>query len=679
MNYKKIKVIAFFLLLISGYVIGQSNKTALSIYKTHGYKVSIPLFKNSGEMSIEDREKIANSYRLNHDTQNAEKWYQTIVKETQNPLHYLYYAQALQSNEKHDQASQFFLMYDNITGESNFSTQNLLATKVESPQNSVEVKNAAPLNSEQLDYSPTYFGDQIIFVSNRHDERLSSRITDFWTDENFMTIWSASKKADGSLDAPEPFSKTITSKYNEGPICFNNMGDTMFFTRNDYNNGKRRNDSKGVMKLGIFTSVKKGEDWTKPKALEFNTIENEEAHPSLSHDGNRLYFSSDREGGFGGMDLYFSDFNNGTWTTPINLGENINTKGNDVFPHIQKDGTLYYASNGRLGHGGLDLYEVKTNKNKEWGIPVNMGLPYNSPKDDFALIMNDTRKEGFFTSARKGGLGKDDIYSFNIVQSIGKDSIAKKENVVAETKNEHIPTLDVDAKEAAVPTTQTKIQSIHKPTNLSENTDLKTNPSDVKATITTKSNIITTTKITDKIKSTTAIPNSTIENSTPLLNSTTTAYEGKKIEKGAIIELPNIYWDFNSSYLRNEVKIDLDKVVDLLRKYSSLKIELISHTDSRGSESYNQMLSQKRANSAVKYLITQGISPKRLTAKGYGETQLRNQCANYIDCSEEKHQYNRRTEIKVIKFDTQNMDVKYLENLPRIIDEANPNREWDWN
>ena len=695
MKHIKIKIISFFILLISGCAIAQNKKAALSIYHKHGYKASIPLLENSAQTSFDDKEKIANSYRLNHDTENAEFWFQLIVEETTNPLHYLYYAQALQSNEKDELANQYFLMYENITGDTMYTDRSspLVMEYNTNKKNTLQVTNVSEINSEKIDFSPAYYEDNIIFVSNRYNNKLSYGIKDLWTNENFMTIWSASKKSDGTLNEPVIFSKSITTKYNEGPISVNRDGDKIFFTRNDYRKGKRKNNSKGVMKLEIYRSVKIGDLWTTPKALEFNSSEYDEAHPSISYNGDRLYFSSNREGGFGGMDLYYSDFVNGKWTEPVNLGEKINTPGNDVFPNIHKDGTLYFASNGRLGFGGLDMYQVSRNENKEWNKVVNMGQPFNSPKDDFALVLNESKTEGYFTSARKGGHGLDDIYMFKSDNPIVTKQDLKKEVDInlsdSEIESNKIDTEVIQSKnlDHSIPpvdkTTEMKnsksdITLKTKNTNQVDKNNLNT-LSDSKITVPhTKNEKIEFENSSSKELRTIPKKQSKEETALKIENKNTVILEDKS-ESGIVLEAPYIYYDFNSSYIRNDVKKYLDHVVNFMTQYPSVILQFRSHTDSRGSESYNQLLSQKRANSVVQYLTQQGISPKRLIAKGYGEKKIRNKCGNFIECSEEEHQYNRRTEIRVIGLDQQNIEIKYLENLPREVDRADPNREWDWN
>ncbi len=788
----------------------QKNKVALSLYKKLGYKVSIPKFQAAEGISLENMSNIATSYRLNHDTPNAEFWYSQVVKESNNAEHILYYAQALQSNEKYDLAKEYYLKYnDMVGGDKKDQRGQLLAASIDRissfKHTSVEVKNEEALNSKKLDFSPTYFNDELVFVSTRDEKKLKSGILDLWIDDNFMALWKAQRNEDGSVGTPTLFSETITTKFHEGPVCFNRAGDRVFFTRNDFKRGKRRNNSKGIMKLQIYTSTKEGDDWSKPSSMSINTKEFEEAHPAISPDGNRLYFTSDRDGGYGGMDLYVTEFKGGTWTAARNLGDKVNTKGNDVFPYVHDDGTLYFASNGWEGLGGLDIYEVKMDGTKEVLGVENIGTPFNSPKDDFSLVMNELKSEGYFTSARDGGHGQDDIYSFKTTGKVVREATicayeagttkrlddvevtVNDPNIMGEddhvlklvetnVSDEYILKFKSNAEETGEDvvkqfTNNLGIFSMEVEPNYDYTFVAKKNGYKV-ATETMKvterslmaneefcipmepTNCLVLEGLVKNKKYKNAIPNASVtmvnkctgeevvvtSNSSGefdfpcvdceceyflkgeksyFADGTNTAstmglkceeggkvevlleltpedpskpklaaiapvvveprFEGNKIVEGAVIELPHIYYDFDKFFIRNDASNELDKVVSLMRRYPTLSIELGSHTDARGTVAYNKTLSQNRANAAVAYIVKQGIPAARLVAKGYGESQLRNSCANFIECPEEEHQFNRRTEIRVLRFNNPSTGVKYLENLPTKIDRANPSRKWIWN
>lgn len=827
LKFSRLACIAAFLLVSVMTVHAQigKNKVAVNLYERLGYKTSIPKFQEKKSTSLNDLQRIANSYRLNHDTKNAEFWYEQVVVNSPVATDFLYYAQALQNNGKYEKAKEYYLKYDDmIGGDSKDLRGQLLAQAIdrmnEFKHTNVIVKNESILNTDKLDFSPTYYNDGIIFVSSRGSQVNDRSIKDIWIDDNFMALFESSITDEGALNEPGLFSLNLTTKFHEGPVSFNRSGDRIFFTRNDYRKRRRRNNSKGIMKLEIYTSFKDGDDWSQPEALPFNTKEYEEAHPAVSPDGKLLFFTSDREGGYGGMDLYVSEFISGIWSVPMNLGEKVNTPGNEVFPYVHDDGTLYFASNGWGGLGGLDIFTTRITAEELWTQADNIGTPFNSEMDDFGLIMNVLGTEGYFTSARDNGLGKDDIYSFKrkgagfmeaIICTYENESNARIDDVevtVEERTSKDkvdddftLRLLETDGmdeyllkfKRDAAESTEDKVV-YH--TNDAGEFKMSMRPDREYVFVAKKDGytIATETLSTFGKKTMTfdfCIPleapkclalEGIVKNKTygniisnadvtmvnmctgeeivvksgkngefsfpcvdcdcdykfkgekthfiPGLNKATTV--GLECTKGGLvetevlleltpgdpfkaepenpfvtppppaptvvynvapppppiasmnysnltIELQNIYYDFDQFYIRNiDAQRDLDKVVSLMHRYPSMIIELGSHTDARGTNAYNQKLSQNRANAAVDYIVSKGVDRRRLVAKGYGESQLRNGCKNFAVCPELDHQYNRRTEIKIVSFNEPGVSVRYIDNKPEIVDPADPMRSWIW-
>jgi len=393
----------------------QRKEQATKMYQKLGYKEAIKLYESKDELSLEDMERIANAYRLNHDTENAALWFEQVIDQSKEAINFLYFAQALQSNGDYQKAKKYYLLYSELLGnQSNDQRGNYLAAAIDrmndwNNEEDVILKPEMSINSSKLDFSPAFYNDGIVFVSSR---KLKDSKKYKWTGDHFMNLFYAPANKEGVLDSVQSFSKMINSKFHEGPVTFDKSYSRIFFTRNDHRNGKPKKNKKGVMKLGIFTALQDGEKWTAPKPVAFNTKEYEECHPSLSADGKYLYFASDRAGGEGGMDIYVSEFKAGEWSEPENLGPEINTPGNDVFPFMHDSGTLYFASDGWGGMGGLDIFFSKKDGEVEWTTAMNLGHPYNSRKDDFGFVLNLLGTEGYLTSSRAGGRGKDDIYSF---------------------------------------------------------------------------------------------------------------------------------------------------------------------------------------------------------------------------------------------------------------------------
>ncbi len=811
------------------------QKKAEKTYKELGYKASIPFFENKDNLSTKDLIKIANAYRLNHDVENAALWYSQVVEESQDAIHLLHYAQALHSNEQYGLAKEFYRAYQTAMGGNGPDQRGAqLADAIEQIQDfkhtSIQIKNEKAINTGKLEFSPTYYGEGIVFVSTldpkqrRKNGQLKkvkeeNEELDLWINDNFMTLYFATKNEEQELTDVEVFSGNLSTKYHEGPVTFDQSGERIFFSRNQYLKGKKKTDKKGVMKMNIYSAIKAGDDWTNEKGMPWNTQQYEEVHPTLTADGKRLYFASNRPGSLGGMDLYYSDFQGGEWGEPVNLGDTINTAGNEIFPFIHEDGTLYFASDGWGGFGGLDIFSAEQNEANTWQTPINVGTPFNSPKDDFGFILNITGTEGYLSSARDGGNGKDDIYSFNMKDKnqLGKQQIKATVCVYEDLTDERMEGVEIfikkQGKNAAgnvaedftMRLVETEInneyllkltkdlaavgaEEFQKITNakgeiivdLDQNTDylfiakkngyqiaqypLQTKSKNIQQQINfcmplmkIQCMILKGKAVNGKYES--FIPNAKVtlvnlctgEEETTISDGngnytfpclpckceflligeknyfktanaeTNTIADGCELggiitqnlvftlgedepdlaagggnggsngypnpnghqgppqpidlTVGNTIELKNIYYDFDKYYIRAGSAESLDWVVRLMQKYPSLILELTSHTDARGTTNYNNWLSRKRAKSAVKYITARGISQFRLQANGYGETQLRNHCEDGADCTEEEHQYNRRTEIRVLAFERKDVQVYYLDNDPEKIDYAPFNRQ----
>lgn len=798
-----------FCFFIWGQIMEAQKISADDLYQNFGYKSSIALYENKEKLSLDDMVKIANAYRLNHDTENAEFWYAQVAHKSKDPLHTLHYAQMLQSNGRFEEAKENYLAYHELIGGNEASNDQrgaLLAASIdrmnEFQHTEVTIRNEALINTDKLDFSPAYYKDGIIFVSTRTAQGQDKNLKDKWINDNFMALFHANKNLDGTLESVQDFSLDLTTRYHEGPICFTKDAKKIYFTRNHYNNKKRKNNSDGVMKLQIYSATKEGENWSNPVELPFNTVEYEEAHPALSPDGQKLYFTSDRSGGFGGMDLYVSRFENGEWSVPENLGSNINTPGNEVFPYVHNDGTLYFASNGWGGLGGLDIFSTIKNEEENWRKPTNIGTPFNSRKDDFGFILNIPKTEGYLTSARHGGKGQDDIYSFTMPSDFPvKVAVCAYEGenanrlsdvefkVIEKFKDGSTASLDNDLLMTLVPTKDQReyvlkvkqmgidinSDDVVKLYNTNENglVDVMLKKNRDYLFVATKDgyvlkeeafdgsvlegksmyefclpmeksecmslngvvknkkygNLIPSAKVTmtnlctgddvvvvadengafnfpcvpcgcdfifkgEKVNLREGVnTQNTVGDNCKLGGSVSVeillspdeetekliaTFSGTELKVGAVIELEDIYYDFDKYYIREDAKDELDNVVRLMQQYPSLVIELGSHTDARATDRYNEKLSQNRARAAVDYITSRGIDRNRLVAMGYGERLLKNQCANFVDCPEEEHQRNRRTEIKVLRFDEKDIEVKHLNNEPEKIDRANPTRRFRW-
>ncbi|MCF8236599.1 MAG: OmpA family protein [Saprospiraceae bacterium] len=651
----------------------------------------------------------------------------------------------------------------------------------------VTVKNESNINSDELEFSAAFFEDGILFISSREDvfKYIDRRMRD-----NTFGMYSAKRGSDGQLQKPEMFANRLNTKYHEGPLCFDMSGNDLFFTRSNYLKGKLKKSEDGWVKLRILKATRSGDTWGDAVDLPFNGDDFETCHPSLTPDGDRLYFASDRPGGLGGLDIYYVDRNGGDWGDPVNLGATVNTSSDDVFPFIHADGHLFFSTEGWEGLGGLDIFYSSQNEDGSWKQAQDLNAPFNSDKDDFGLILDLETKNGYFSSDRTGGHGKDDIYSFyaskgltTLLNDRAMANAAKPRpfsvfvadnSSGAELAGADIAFLDLEEMNLSNILTITdengNLIRIQAPDPNSNELILKVEMADseikgvtndegqfaanvppsnyviavnadgyfpkqvpvekadfpeeimvllepmgdvvpfrgivldpryntpiagAKVTIqeegTSEAVVLYTdqngefnyylprdrdfdvTIEKDDMKATRKVSTKDMEPGSELsIAFDITDPNGRNpFASGNVITLPNIYYNFNDASIRPDAKPDLNGLATILKQFPKLKIELASHTDSRGSSAYNAILSQRRAESALKYLKTQGVAPDRLTAKGYGEDQLKNACGDGVKCSETEHQINRRTEFRILGDSP--VEVKYANNEPSVIDRSGAN------
>ncbi|MBC7777843.1 MAG: PD40 domain-containing protein [Phycisphaerae bacterium] len=365
---------------------------------------------------------LAECYRKINDTENAEYWYGQIVRlPNTKPVNKLYYGMMLQANGKCDVARLWLKQYEK---EAPDDARGQFLAKACDMEEELLTKNKGiyqinllPCNSSFDDFGPSIVHGQLVFASDR-DLGTAIKRTSMWTGNPFSDLYSTPLKTDvpGTIASArlDKFSSSVNTRFNEAAVCLAPDGQTLYFTRNNFDDGNTERSEEGLVKLNIFSARRNAAGaWSEVTRLPFNSAEYNSSHPSISPNGKRLYFASNRPGGFGGMDLYFSELNKGIWSAAINLGPTVNTEGNEIFPFIDPNGRLYFASNGHLGLGGLDLFYSTPKGDKDWNLPINLGAPLNSTHDDFGVCFGGDLSWGFFTSDRDGGAGRDDIYAFS--------------------------------------------------------------------------------------------------------------------------------------------------------------------------------------------------------------------------------------------------------------------------
>lgn len=390
-----------------------AQKKGDKVYENLGYLASTDYYQDLAEekQTYDVKLKLANSFRLNSQYEAAEYWYAAIINEVQTSETILHYAQTLQANGKCDDAIRWYKEYQ---AQSEDKTRSFIKDckdieKFENHKN-IKLTNLEDLNTEHHDFSPIPHKDGIIFTSMRGGSKLITSNTDKWTNDNFSDLFYAQKDGDKFKDV-KALNGDVNGSFHDGVATFSKPTKEMIFTRTS----KKKSEEGDIKKLKIYKVKGEGESWKDTEELPFCDKEYSTCHPTLSTDGQRLYFSSDRPGGFGGMDIYVSQKIGSKWGEPVNLGPTVNTAGNEIFPFVSQKDKLFFASNGHKGLGGLDIFVVEKSVESDensWADRKNVGKPINSKKDDFGFYINAEEESGYVSSNRPGGAGQDDIYSW---------------------------------------------------------------------------------------------------------------------------------------------------------------------------------------------------------------------------------------------------------------------------
>ena len=619
---------------------------ANEMYKNFSYVDAIKIYERIAQKGFVNQEmlqSLGNAYYYNAEYKKALPWYEQLFQEGKykvKPEYYYRYAQTLKSVGDYTQADKMMAKFVELTNANDtraalFEENKDYQTVIKNNSGRFQLNNAS-INTENSEYGTALYGDKIVFAGAT-DARKAKHGVSQWTGESFYDLYEA-EHFDQKLGNRKPFSSSVNTQFNESTPVFTKDGNTMYFTRNNYVNKKLGSDIENTILLKILRATKdKNGNWGDIVEVPFNSDQYNVAHPALSPDEKYLYFASDMPGSFGNSDIFRVEIlGDNQYGTPENLGNIINTAGRESFPYISKDNVLYYSSDGIPGLGGLDIFAAKFNADGSTSKPVNIGMPGNSADDDFCFVFNSDSKIGFLTSNRPGGKGKDDIYSFREdkpllfscqknIKGIVKD--AKTKAVIADAK---VILSDKVMKE--VSTDQSKTDGTF--------TFEKVNCNDSHYYLRG-----------EKEKYETAEVNVTVGKDEVvyeiLLNPRQVAIE-KGMDLAKVFEIKEIKFDYNKANIRPDAEVELTKIVEVMREYPKMKIDIRSHTDSRGSDSYNLKLSERRAKATLEWMVKQGIERKRLTAKGYGETQLVNGCSNGVPCTEEEHQENRRSEFIVV-------------------------------
>ena len=628
-SFSRLFILALLLSGCAGYHIRQGNR----LYDDFAYSMAIKEFQKglSKKEFPNARIKLAESYRKMNDLPHAEEAFAKAIQlpEAQ-PIHKMHYAQILMRNGKYDQAKIYLDQYltavpsDVSAGKLRSSCDSISKWLADSIKYTVQ---SSTLNSGQSNFSPVFYKEGVVFATDRDTKGKTYE----WTGRPFLEMYYAQGSPDKGYSAPIRLTGDVNGIYHDGPAAFTSKGDTIYFTRNNYLKRKAKESSLEEINLKIYQASKKDTSWVNLKEFPFNSNEYSTGHPTLSNDGNTMYFVSDMPSGLGGSDIYMSQKINGEWNKPVNMGPSINTSYNEMFPVLWKDSVLYFSSEGHFNFGGLDIFQ-SVKRSGGWSMARNAGYPINTSYDDFGIAMNDSGTAGLLSSNRNtANSTQDNIYSFTV-----NDIRFNLEGIAVEKATQK-PLQDVKIE---LLNTQTNKKEIAM-TAVDGKFKFKLDPESEFSIVGSKDTYFTNTEIV----------------STKGKKQSENMYVKLKMELERIIVnkpivLENIYYDLDKFDIRADAADGLNNLVNILNDNPGISVELSSHTDSRADDRYNDVLSQKRAESAVNYIIAHGISSARITAKGYGERQLVNKCANDVSCTEEEHQQNRRTEFKVLKMET---------------------------
>lgn len=628
------------MLFFIGFSQEKKIKEATAAYEKLGYMNAVSIYievDKKGYGSPDIYKKIADSYYFNANYPEANIWYEKLIKSTEDVdyEYYYRYSQTLKTVPDLEKSNYYYALFSRLkkadSRAQQFESQSNYLSQITTDSKRYTISNLE-INSTFSDYGVFESKDGIIFTSARASKE--SKL-DSWTKQPFSALYSSKVKASNQFENSESFLKNTIFNSNESTAILTKDGLTLYFTRNNFKKNKQKKNNKDEVSLKIYSSRFKNGQWTDVVELPFNSDNYNCAHPALSLDEKTLYFSSNMLGTLGQSDLYrVAILENGTFGTPENLGNTINTEGRETFPFLSATGELYFASDGHLGLGGLDVFVSKKNEDASFSKPINLGNPINTAYDDFAYVLNSETRVGYFSSNRPGGKGSDDLYTFLENKSVyGQASVFSgtlQDALFGTPIANAVVSLFDDSKKMVDKTT----------TNANGEFVFNNNYTALGWYLTYEHDSYETKE--DYLKTTLFSP---LKGPISLLPKAVQLKQGVDLAK--FFSIQNIYFDLDQWEITPKAEKQIALLLHVLQQNPELKLEIKSHTDSRASAAYNLELSNKRALATLNWLVSKGIAIDRISSRGLGEKEPINHCVDGVSCSEEEHQMNRRSEFIV--------------------------------
>ena len=675
----------------------QDLQRAKRFFERTFYSEAIPMYEKiiQGNRSIEVVKNLADCYYYTNDYENAQIQYRFLMSRFKTGLeeeYYFRYSQTLKATGNYEESNAVIREYLISTNDNealtNFEKENKNLENVTAIGNRFEIKNLA-LNTVNSEFGAVKQVQNLVFSGVKKKAGLFDK-TYKWNNELYLDLLTIRIENRNSSDSiVNYFSDELNTSLHEANAVFTKDGKTVYFTRNNYKKGKRVKNTNKISNLQIFKAELINNKWTSVVSLPFNSDDYSTEHPALSNDEKTLYFASDMPSTLGSFDIFSVSINDGNYGTPKNLGSKINTSKKEQFPFVSKDNKLYFSSNGHAGYGSLDVF-VSEIENNSFSKPLNIGLPVNSGFDDFTFTIDSESKEGYFSSNRPGGKGNDDIYELKetkplliedcaqLIAGIITDVDTKMplKNAWVSLQNSDkieiqkvFTTLDgkfsfAVACEIGYSVLASKMDytkdsrsfKINKERNKSNDASMSLKSASMikkeeEIAIQKKKNeemaLLEIDKKDKQIAAQKEIEIALVKKKEKMDNIIANEKDVIKDKDRLIIKTDPIYFDYNLWYIRKESKSILNRVIEIMKKYPDMVVEIGSHTDNRGNDTYNRNLSTHRAEATREYFINQGIVEKRIIAKGYGETVQIIKCEPSELCSEEQHELNRRSEFVI--------------------------------